>query len=148
MYGVSSGFGLHTVNASTRPFGETNVDALEAAFDARLAAAFGAKDASEPFLDFSAVLFAASLDRYLEAFDAAAQPYLALQWADSGGTARYSCLVQIPTTMVVFELVSSAAPTTATWAAAVVDDELVRLPKVSVVNHISCVAHTTTACQT
>ena len=98
---VSSGFGIHTVNASTRPFGDTNVDVIEATFDSRISSALGGlKRNYDAVMDFSTVLYADDLSTYLEAFDAADQDYLGLEWSDDEGTNRYSAIVQVPSTMV------------------------------------------------
>jgi hypothetical protein len=123
--GFPTNFGIHTVNTSARPFGQMDNRQVEFHFTSKLQAAFkeGRYDA---FMDFATVLYTVSLDDYLERFDGSV-PHLLLAWHDERGSEWYSLLVQIGSSQVVFELVSSKRPEK---HVALLRDPLQRLPAV------------------
>ena len=70
--GPGAGFMFpHMVNSSARPYGALSVEDAEAQFDAKVAAAFETPASApfESFLDFSLVVYAKSLDRWLEGIE-------------------------------------------------------------------------------
>ena len=137
--GAGGNFGLHTVNTTARP-GHAELLEAEAAFARRFKHAIE-ENSYDPFLDFSTVLYAASLDLYLERFlDAGFHQVLLLAWKDDGGSPYFSLLAHACGAVIV-ELVSATGPSAASLArlvearggafpftTVVVHDPLPRLP--------------------
>jgi len=119
-----SSFGIHTVNASERPDGGFPRATLEAAYDDALQKAF-ALQKYDHYMDFATVLFASDLDVYISKFESASIAYLPLSWKDEKGTQHYSVIVHVPSTQLVFELVSNTKPSK---GKSPVSDPLIRLP--------------------
>ena len=118
-------FGLHAVNVSSRP-GYASILQAEAIFDARWARAVGAGELNA-VLDYATMLFAPSLDGYLDAFDAAGVDHLLVgPWADDENNAHASVLVRA-CGMIILELVSSKIPAPRK-STVVIADGLSRLP--------------------
>ena len=144
---VSPCFGLHLVHAAKRPAGETSVAAVERHFDTRAKAIDdGVYDA---FLDYSLVLYANSLDSYVDALAEDDVSFLLLRWkdncdcveeasSDAGaapvmvGRTFFSLVVHVPGTTINLELVSAEAPSQTKRARDILDDATVRLPHTAV----------------
>ena len=121
-------FGLHAVNVTSRP-GFPSILAAERIFETQwnVVLATGTYD---PILDFTTMLFAPSVDKYVAAFEKARiQHVLVGPWRDSADIEHWSVLAR-PCGMMILELVTSVAPASWTrteWAVRVSED-LVRLP--------------------
>ena len=149
---VAPCFGLHLVHASERPSGETSVAAVEKHFDARATSLSDGSSGggSDAFLDYALVLYANSLDKYVDAFAADGVGYALLRWRDNCdcvedastgtdggapvmvGRQFFSLLVHVPGTSINLELISAEPPTKSKRSATIVDDATVRLPHTAV----------------
>jgi len=118
-------FGIHTVNLTARPHGGTDNIDVENHFYHKLQTGFKA-GMYDSFMDYSLVLYAASLDHYVAAFEADHVPHLMLQWNDDMGQLWFSLIVQVAKSQLVLELVSSDMPNSA--SAHMIEDDLQRLP--------------------
>lgn len=127
-------FGLHLVNLSARPYGlMDNVD-VERHFTDKLSKAFRS-NTYDAFMDISAVLYAADLDKYGTALRRDHVPFLVLEWDDDMGHTWYSLIVQVSTSQLILELVSNTKPSSAPL---IVKDNLQRLPSfVFALNNVS-----------
>jgi len=132
-------FGIHLVHAKERPEGSTSIKSVEKHFDSRMEAL----DSNEydAFMDFALVLYANSLDTYIDSLAADDVSFMLLRWQDNcecvsdgqnpptmGGQTFFSLVVHVPGTQINFELVSSQAPSLSKRARTIVDDDTVRLP--------------------
>jgi len=116
-------FGIHTVNTSARPSGSMSNADVEALVSSKLQAAFQAQK-YDSFMDFAAVFYTTSLDKYISAFQTDGVPHLLLSWQDETGQQWYSLLVQLAASQLTFELVSGTTPT----VGSTVTDVVQRLP--------------------
>lgn len=112
----------HMINASGRPYADLSIERAEAEFDAKVGASFS-KLMYDPFLDYSFVVYAKSLDKWIQGVDAVtnsseAAPFkdgrtkkwLALQWKDNVNATWYSVIFHIPSTQSIVEVISDAEP--------------------------------------
>jgi hypothetical protein len=110
------------INASGRPYADLSIERAEAEFDAKVNAAF-AQLMYDPFLDYSFVVYAKSLDQWILGVDAVSssgkatafkegrtKKWLALQWKDDTNKTWYSVIFHIPSTQSIVEVISDAQP--------------------------------------
>jgi len=127
-------FGLHLVNVSARPYGPMDNIDVERHFTYKLGEAFKSKT-YDAFMDVSVVLYAADLDRYVVALQRDHVDFLVLRWMDDSGEPRYSLIVQVSTSQLILELVSSTKPTS---VSSFVEENIQRLPShVFALNNVS-----------
>eukprot|EP00656_Telonema_subtile_P005667 TRINITY_DN12585_c0_g1_i3.p1 TRINITY_DN12585_c0_g1~~TRINITY_DN12585_c0_g1_i3.p1 ORF type:complete len:447 (-),score=102.25 TRINITY_DN12585_c0_g1_i3:54-1394(-) len=133
----SLSFGLHLVNMSARPYGTTDNFEVENHFTAKLSRAMR-RGQYDSFMDQSTVLYAGSIDGYLEAFGRDQVDHSLLVWQDDKGQTWYSVIVQVDQSQLVLELVTGKKPTESGRA---VTDSLIRLPSsVFAANNVSGVS--------
>ena len=138
----------HMINASSRPYDGLSVEDTEAQFTTRYDQAFST-NMYDPFLDYSLVLYAKSLDKWINSTvewvesketrlaashsplspslqagsnSSSVKPYMALSWTDNTDAQWYSVIMHVPNTQVTIELVSETKPTVVT------DDDLIADP--------------------
>eukprot|EP00493_Phyllostaurus_siculus_P023310 UN23646 len=111
--GVSSGFGIHTVNAygkdhsRAKASGELTVADIEALFDERI----GDFSTFTPWSDYNTGLYTKILDSYISAFTSDKVPFKLYSYKYKSST-YYSLVVHVKTTQVVLELISQNKPST------------------------------------
>ena len=137
----------HMVNASSRPYDDLSIEETERQFTAKLSAAFASSASSgggyDPFLDFSLVVYAASLEPWIAGVDNAtdAKSWLALRWIDNANATWYSAIFHIPRTQVLVEVISDAAPSARVVPPGeLVDDPLMRYPATGSCAYNACAA--------
>ena len=102
-----NGFGLHCVNVSNHlTTGGLSTAEVEAHFNDKL----GDMTAYDSFMDYSVSFHTSNLAAYATAFDKDSVPYYAATWAsvtDNTASTYSSLIVQVPSTQMVLELISS-----------------------------------------
>ena len=106
MLNGSSGFGLHSVDAWTRPTGAgLNVSALERVFAAKI----GSMGSYVDVMDHHVALWAPDLDAIVSRLRLHAQPYYAMAWPGVDGATYYSVLVHHAGSQILIELVGASS---------------------------------------
>lgn len=130
----------HMINASGRPYADMSIETAEAEFEAKVSASFS-KLVYDPFLDYSFVVYAKSLDTWIQGVDAVSESrqsassegrtkkWLALRWNDNKNTTWYSAIFHIPSTQSIVEVISDMQPSVdVVKPAELLHDPLMRYP--------------------